>query len=76
MEMRTLEQIEQEIAETKAALNDVHGTETEVYAPAITRLLKSLRKQRKPRRNQTQTTWFVPNGKPCQSNSCGRCVPR
>ena len=29
---RTLAEIEQEIAETKAALNDVHGTETEVYA--------------------------------------------
>ena len=35
MEMRTLEQIEQEIAETKAALNDVHGTETEVYARIV-----------------------------------------
>ena len=35
MEMRTLEQIEQEIAETKAALNDVHGTETEVYPPYL-----------------------------------------
>ena len=33
--MRTLEQIEQEIAETKAALNDVHGTETEVYARIV-----------------------------------------
>ena len=35
MEMRTLEQIEQEITETKAALNDVHGTETEVYARIV-----------------------------------------
>ena len=35
MEMRTLEQVEQEIAETKAALNDVHGTETEVYARIV-----------------------------------------
>ena len=35
MEIRTLEQIEQEIAETKAALNDVHGTETEVYARIV-----------------------------------------
>ena len=33
--MRTLEQIEQEIAETKAALNNVHGTETEVYARIV-----------------------------------------
>ena len=35
METRTLEQIEQEIAETKAALADVHGTETEVYARIV-----------------------------------------
>lgn len=35
MEKRTLSQIEQEIAETKAALNDVHGTETEVYARIV-----------------------------------------
>lgn len=33
--MRTLAQVEQEIAETKAALNDVHGTETEVYARIV-----------------------------------------
>jgi ribonucleoside-triphosphate reductase len=32
---RTLAQIEQEIAETKAALEDVHGTETEVYARIV-----------------------------------------
>lgn len=35
METRTLAQIEQEIAETKAALADVHGTETEVYARIV-----------------------------------------
>lgn len=35
MVTRTLAQIEQEIAETKAALNDVHGTETEVYARIV-----------------------------------------
>lgn len=35
METRTLAQIEQEIAETKAALKDVHGTETEVYARIV-----------------------------------------
>ena len=35
MEARTLEQVEQEIAETKAALKDVHGTETEVYARIV-----------------------------------------
>ena len=35
METRTLEQIEQEIAETKAALQNVHGTETEVYARIV-----------------------------------------
>lgn len=35
MEKRTLAQIEQEIAETKAALADVHGTETEVYARIV-----------------------------------------
>lgn len=35
MEKRTLAQIEQEIAETKAALKDVHGTETEVYARIV-----------------------------------------
>ena len=35
MGTRTLAQIEQEIAETKAALKDVHGTETEVYARIV-----------------------------------------
>lgn len=33
--MRTLEQVEKEIAETQAALKDVHGTETEVYARIV-----------------------------------------
>ena len=32
---RTLTEIEQEIAETKQALSDVHGTETEVYARIV-----------------------------------------
>ena len=32
---RTLEAIEAEIAETKAALKDVHGTQTEVYARIV-----------------------------------------
>lgn len=35
MEKRTLAQVEQEIAETQAALKDVHGTETEVYARIV-----------------------------------------
>ena len=35
MEARTLEQIETEIAETKAELKDVHGSETEVYARIV-----------------------------------------
>ena len=35
MEKRTLAQVEQEIAETKEALKDVHGTETEVYARIV-----------------------------------------
>ena len=35
MEKKTLSQIEAEIAETKAALNDVHGNETEVYARIV-----------------------------------------
>lgn len=35
MVKRTLEQVEKEIAETKAALLDVHGTETEVYARIV-----------------------------------------
>ena len=33
--MRTIEQVEKEIEETKAALKDVHGTETEVYARIV-----------------------------------------
>ncbi len=33
--MRTIEQVEQEIAQTKAELSDVHGTETEVYARIV-----------------------------------------
>lgn len=32
---RTVEQIDKEIAEIKAQLNDVHGTETEVYARIV-----------------------------------------
>ena len=32
---RTLEEIDAEIAETKAALKDVHGTQTEVYARIV-----------------------------------------
>ena len=35
MEKRTLAQIEAEIEETKEALKDVHGTETEVYARIV-----------------------------------------
>ena len=35
MEKRTLAQIDAEIEETKAQLNDVHGTETEVYARIV-----------------------------------------
>ena len=35
MELRTLEEVEKEIAETKAALKDVHGNETEVYARIV-----------------------------------------
>ena len=35
MEKRSLSQIESEIAETKAALSNVHGTETEVYARIV-----------------------------------------
>lgn len=34
-EARTLAEVEKEIAETKAALMDVHGTETEVYARIV-----------------------------------------
>ena len=35
MEKRTIEAIEKEIAKTKAELEDVHGTETEVYARIV-----------------------------------------
>ncbi len=35
METRTLAAVEQEIAETKEALKNVHGTETEVYARIV-----------------------------------------
>ena len=35
MELRSIEQVEKEIAETKAALKDVHGNETEVYARIV-----------------------------------------
>ena len=35
MEKKTLAQVEQEIAETQAELNNVHGTETEVYARIV-----------------------------------------
>lgn len=33
--MRTLEEIESEIAETKAELENIHGTETEVYSRIV-----------------------------------------
>jgi len=35
MKKRTLEEVEQEIAATKAELENVHGTETEVYARIV-----------------------------------------
>lgn len=35
MSLRTLEEVEKEITETQAALKDVHGTETEVYARIV-----------------------------------------
>lgn len=35
MTVRTLSEVEKEIEETKAALQDVHGTETEVYARIV-----------------------------------------
>ena len=35
MEKRTLAQVEKEIEETKLALENVHGTETEVYARIV-----------------------------------------
>ena len=51
MEKRTLAQIEQEIAETKAALENVHGTETEVYA-RIVGYYRSVRNWNKGKRDE------------------------
>ena len=35
METRTLDQVEAEIAQVQNELNDVHGTQTEVYARIV-----------------------------------------
>ena len=51
METKTLEQIEKEIAETKAALENVHGTETEVYA-RIVGYYRSVRNWNKGKRHE------------------------
>lgn len=50
-ESKTLEQIEKEIAETKAALADVHGSETEVYA-RIVGYYRSVRNWNKGKRDE------------------------
>lgn len=51
MEAKTLEQIEKEIAETKAALENVHGSETEVYA-RIVGYYRSVRNWNKGKRDE------------------------
>ena len=51
MENKTLEEIEREIAETKAALEDVHGSETEVYA-RIVGYYRSVRNWNKGKRHE------------------------
>lgn len=51
MESKTLEQIEKEIAATKAALSDVHGSETEVYA-RIVGYYRSVRNWNKGKRDE------------------------
>ena len=51
METKTLEQIEKEIAETKAALANVQGTETEVYA-RIVGYYRSVRNWNKGKRDE------------------------
>ena len=51
METKTLEQIEKEIAETKAALENVHGSETEVYA-RIVGYYRSVRNWNKGKRDE------------------------
>lgn len=59
MEERTLEQIEKEIAETKAALENVHGSETEVYA-RIVGYYRSVRNWNKGKRDEfDQRTMFT-----------------
>lgn len=51
METKTLEQIEREIAETKAALENVRGSETEVYA-RIVGYYRSVRNWNKGKRHE------------------------
>ncbi|MCF0242484.1 MAG: hypothetical protein HUK25_07585 [Treponema sp.] len=51
METKTLEQIEKEIAETKTALENVQGTETEVYA-RIVGYYRSVRNWNKGKRDE------------------------
>ena len=49
--VRTLAQVEQEIAETKAQLANVHGSETEVYA-RIVGYYRSVRNWNKGKRDE------------------------
>lgn len=63
---RTLEAIDAEIAETKAALNDVHGTQTEVYA-RIVGYYRAVRNWNKGKRDEfDQRKMFVCNGSTAQ----------
>ena len=61
--VRTLEAIEAEIAETKAALKDVHGTQTEVYA-RIVGYYRAVRNWNKGKRDEFDSRkMFVYDGK-------------
>lgn len=72
MEKRTLEQIDKEIAETKAALNDVHGTETEVYA-RIVGYYRAVKHWNKGKRDEfDQRKMFVLQDSNCADDPAGK----
>lgn len=67
MKERTLEEIEAEIAATKAELENVHGTETEVYA-RIVGYYRSVKNWNKGKRDEyTGRRLFVIDEKECGS---------
>lgn len=71
--MRTLEEIENEIAETKAELENVHGTETEVYSRIVGyyRAVRNWNKGKKDEFSQRKMFSISPAEKNDGNSACG-----